>query len=287
MAKHFVFESGHQQEINRNEMFFTRNRSPSFQENTAGCEDRGFDSERENFYLKQKVKELEECSLKSNEDFLNREIIRMKEFQEKEQKIFSEYSHLERKYTKLKRNQESVMNENLFLQKQLKESLNSHKKDDYLTETKDIEFFELISKYRALEKELESIQRLSKDKVSKYKAKVHMLKNKFDLALQEKNEIIQELESTVMDLKRKFSSRSPMKMIKTPRRTSVNHLQEITNTINALEKSQADYKQKYKNLQKSKAASFKEINNLYDILKDNEKRLKQAKKMQENIFKSN
>lgn len=268
-------------------MFFTRNRSPSFQENTGVCEDRAFDLEKENFYLKQKVKELEECLLRSNEDFLNREIIRMKEFQEKEQKIFSEYSHLERKFTKLKRNQENIMNENIFLQKQLKESLNSNKKDDYLTETKDLEFFELISKYRALEKELESIQRLSKEQVSKYKTKIHLLKSKSDLALQEKNEAIQDLETTLMELKRKFCSKSPMKIIKTPRRSSVNHLQEITNTINALERSQADYKQKYKNLQKSKAASFKEINNLYDILKDNEKRLKQAKKMQENIFKSN
>lgn len=268
-------------------MIYSRNRSPSFQEGSALFEDHTFEIEKENFYLKQKVKELEEVMLKSNEDFLNREITRMKEFQEKEQKILSDYSELEKKHSKLERKNETLTSQNIFLQKQLKDFFHSQKKDEFLTETKDLEYFDLISKYKSLEKEFDSFQRQSNNKISKYKAKVHGLKCEFSQTLQEKNKIIEELEDTMMDLKRKVCNKSPVKISKTPRKHSVNHLQEITNTINSLEKSQADYKQRYKNLQKSKAASFKEINHLYDILKDNEKRLKQAKKLQENIFKSN
>ena len=274
MAKHFIFENTSKCESSRSNFYAHQNRSPSFQD--IGCEQGSTDLESENWLLKQKIKELEDCLIKTNEEFLNKDIARIREFQEKESKKISQYEDIERKYEKLKWKFENLTLENTNLAKQLKDIQNSNKNK----ETQEI--FELLSKCRFLESQLEHEKNKRKEKVFNYKQQIKKLTQDFHAYCEAKEIVIEDLEDKV-----RKSMKSPIKTSRTPRRNSVNHLQEITNTIQSLEKSQAEYKQKYVNLQRSKVASFKEINLLYDILKENEKKLKQAKKLQGNIFKTN
>ena len=274
MAKHFIFENTSQYETFKPSLFGCQNRSPSFQE--IGYDDGSIDIETENWHMKQKIKELEDNLIQVNEEFLNKDIARIKEFQEKEGKKIREFEVIERKYEKLKWKFEALALENVNLLKQLKDMQDSNK-------TRESEnLFELASKCRFLESQVEYEKNKRKEKIFNYKQKMIKLTKEFQIYCEAKEKFIEELED-----KAKKTMKSPIKSSRTPRKNSVNHLQEITNTIQSLEKSQAEYKQKYINLQRSKVASFKEINSLYDILKENEKRLKQAKKLQENIFKTN
>ena len=274
MAKHFIFENTSQYESLKPSLFACQNRSPSFQE--IGYDDRSIDLESENWQMKHKIKELEDTLLKVNEEFLNKDIARIKDFQEKEGKKNREFEVIEKKYEKLKWKFETLALENTNLAKQLKDM------QDFNKTKENQDFFELVSKCRFLESQVEYEKNKRKEKILNYKQKMIKLTQEFQLYCEAKDKIIEELEDNA-----KKTMKSPIKSSRTPRKNSVNHLQEITNTIQSLEKSQAEYKQKYRNLQRSKVASFKEINSLYDILKENEKRLKQAKKLQENIFKTN
>jgi chromosome segregation ATPase len=240
--------------------------------------------ENENFYLKKKIKELEESNLKSHDEFLNNDIHRIKDFQEKEQKLMREVETIEQKFNKLQWKHEKVLQENNFLQKEVKEMTEDKKKLEILFEEKILELQQITSKFRYLESQLEYEKMRRKEKTFEHKQKISRLVQDFQDFSQEKEKLIEKLEEN--SKKQKNFCKSPLKSSRTPRKNSVNQLLEITNTISSLERSQAEYKQKYINLQKSKIGSFKEIHNLYDILQNNEKRLKQAKKLQENIFKS-
>lgn len=214
----------------------------------------------------------------------------MNEFQEKEKKFKFDYEELERKFSSLLWKLEAVQKENISLQKQLKEYTESQEVNkeypEKTFENKNPEFLDLLIKCRDLESELNLTKQKKKCKVFNYKKKQKNLEAAVSQLISEKEQKIQDLEEKLKEKTKKNSSRSPLRSARTPRRNSTNHLQEITNTIVALEKSQAEYKKKYLNLQKAKGVSFGQISNLFDLMQNNKKKLNDAKKMQKDILKS-
>ncbi|OMJ65267.1 hypothetical protein SteCoe_38656 [Stentor coeruleus] len=273
-----------------NQIFCTASRSPSFQESYTSREYHTCEYEAENTKLRQRIKILEENWLKIHEEVINREISRMNEFQEKEKKFKSDYEELERKFSSLLWKIEAVQKENISLQKQLKEYTESQEVNkeypEKTFENKNPEFLDLLIKCRDLESELNLTKQEKKCKALNYKKKQKNLEAAVSQLISEKEQKIQDLEEKLKEKTKKSSSKSPLRSMRTPRRNSTNHLQEITNTIVALEKSQAEYKRKYLNLQKAKGVSFGQISNLFDLMQNNKKKLNDAKKMQKDILKS-
>ena len=215
----------------------------------------------------------------------------MTEFQEREKKFKQEYEDLERRYNSILWKLETAQNENKILAKQLNDfnnfSTSCNKYQKNIADDECLSYNEIIKKCKDLEDEIEFVKIAKKNKIKLYKKKINNLEMILNQVISEKDRKINELEENIQNTARKSPCRSPLRSCKISRRNSNNKLQEISQMIVSLEKSQAEYKQKYINLQKTKSASFAEINHLYDMLKNNEKRLKEAKKLQENLLKSN
>lgn len=274
-----------------NRMFYSKNRLPSFQDSCIAKNPSENDSDCEVFQLREMVKDLEEKRVKDREDFINKEIAMMSDFQVKEGKIKQEFEELERKYNCMLWKLDSAQKENKALNKQvndLKKQFEDFEKIRLsLDGDENVRFIDLVSRYKCLEVELEAVRIRKGNKIKLYQKKLSNLQTISEQVIMEKNKQIEELEEMMQESKRKSPIRSPLRGSKTPRRNSHCQVQEISQMIVMLERSQAEYKQKYLNLQKSKSTAFGEISHLHELLKNNEKRLREAKKLQEKLLKSN
>ena len=290
IGKCFEFELG-EEVLSTNRMFCAKNRLPSFQDFSGSKENLSSDLETEVSSLRQTIKELEETRVRDQEEAINRDIERMNEFQEKEKNLRQEYEDLERKYNCVLWKLDSAQKENKSLVKQLKDLKMQHEQFDRVKECiggdeKSL-FLDVLSRYQNLENEFEAVKCKKDNKIKLYKKKLSHLETVLEQTIIERDRAMQEFEETINENRRKSPMRSPLRSIKNTRRNSNNHVQEISQMIVNLERSQAEYKQKYLNLQKSKSASFCEINRLHELLVINENKLKEARKLQENLLKRN
>jgi len=165
---------------------------------------------------------------------------------------------------------------------------------DRLTQnfTEDIENYEhTIGKLKLKVKTLKSQKA---ENSSKYIKKIKELEEKLDQISEDKENHIQYLTDKCRKLKNATSRtrRSKSPLSKTPNTrsrtplTSSRSIQDsegISKMISELEKSQADYKHKYKNLLNKSSVSKEEFLRVSQILQNNEKKLKEARKLQASL----
>ena len=211
----------------------------------------------------------------------------MNEFQNKEKNLRQEYENLENKYNKTVWKLDSAEKENLSLTKQLREKENNEefRYSAFLADESEQKMSNLIAKCKYLENSLQTMTINKKAKIKLYKKKLISLEATLNQIICDKDNKIQELEDKLKEFRKK-NNKSPLRSTSNIRRNSANQLQEINNMIASLERSQNEYKQKYLMLQRNKNTPFAEINNLFDMLKNNEKRLSEAKRLQDSLLKS-
>ena len=288
IVKCFEFEFGGEA-LSTNKMLCTKNRLHSFHNFSGGRENLSSDLETEVSNLREIIKDLEASRVRDQEETITRDIERMNKFQEKESKLRQDYEDLERKHSCVLWELDSAQKENKFLAKQLKDLKSQHEQFDMVTECiggdEKSMLLDVLSQYQELESDFEAFKSKKYNKIKLYKKKLTNLETVLEQMIIERDRAIQLKVERINKTRSKSPMHTPLRNIKNSRRNSNYHIQEISKMITNMERSQAKYKQKYLNLQRSKSTAFCEINRLHELLVINEIKLKEAKKLQENLLK--